>query len=833
MPSATSWSAPTVADDPSAAARLRGFVARTRRAPGLIGEVADEVTATHAALDELRAGLARLEALAWAGRDDTRGGVTAVGDELHALDAHLDRLDAEVTRLDAAVEAQATALHRAVAAPVRRAAAAARRDALGPAPDLRPGLSVFTLCWDHGALLEESVRSGLAILDQLPADEQGQLLVLDDASTDRSGEVGRALTAADDRVRLIQSEVNLGLALGRNTLLHAAGTTHAFQLDADNTALAEGATALYRAARHTGAALTYGTVIQVGADGRAVGVVSNEPPTPALFRSNYVDTMAVTDVAAFRGIGGWSPDPLLEHVDDWAAVHRVVEAGLLIAFVPVLVGRYRLLDTASHRSVPDPRVGARRVARVFDPTGRRQGPDAMEGVAAVAIDPAGTTLWATPAAVALDPALAPPPPPPVVVARARTQVLVVAPGGVANLGDDAITVRGLERLRAAVGPDAAIDLICDGDAPPPGCGSVRHLGPLIDLLPGLALDDLGPLDEVLARAAEQARVGRGQWHALDPSAYDAAVVLGGGSLSSAWSAGLIAPRALLTAALRHAGVVYACSGQGVGPLLGEADRRLAGALLAGAVVTSCRDEPSAVLARSLPGVDPRQVTATGDDALGLAAPADTVADADVAIAADEGHGRSPARPHLVVTVRDGAYVAEQGDDPAAGPVRRWLQAADALAADRGWDVVGVALNRQAPRPEIVTLAEVRATTTQRARWRLIDCGPDPRRLVALTASAQAVAAQSYHAALLALGAGVPAVLGAATPYYAAKAEGLAAVAGLPAALAVADAADLGPALDAVTAALDRTPRPLDPAAAAVDAWWAAVGAHLGSRPVSG
>src|SRR5690606_13692723 len=101
-----------------------------------------------------------------------------------------------------------------------------------------------------------------------------------------------------------------------------------------------------------------------------------------------------------------------------------------------------------------------------------------------------------------------------------------------------------------------------------------------------------------------------------------------GSLSSAWSAGLLAPRALLLAALRAAGVPHACSGQGVGPLGGGTDRALAAGLLGGAVAVACRDESSATLARSLPVVDPGAVQVTGDDALGLALP-------------DAGTGRRP------------------------------------------------------------------------------------------------------------------------------------------------------------------------------------------------
>ncbi|MGI8939021.1 MAG: polysaccharide pyruvyl transferase family protein, partial [Iamia sp.] len=689
----------------------------------------------------------------------------------------------------------------AAAARLRRPFSSPFRDWRGPSPSLRPGLSIFTLCWNHGVLLEESVRSGLAALDALSADEQGELLVLDDASSDSTGRVATGLAEQDTRVRVIRSEVNLGLALARSTLLHAATTTHAFQLDADNTALPEGVTALYRAATATGAALTYGTVVQVGADGTALGPISNEPPSPALFQANYVDTMAVTDVAAFRDLGGWSPDPLLEHVDDWAAVHRVVEAGLLLAFVPTLVGRYRVLETAFHRSVGDPRLGAARVARVFDPTGRRRGPHAMDEVAAVAYDPVVGPLWATPAAVALRPDLAPAPPATPAPATPRARILVVAPGGVANAGDDAITVQGLDRLRRAVGDGVDLDLATDGADLPADLGPIRWLGPLIDLLPGLDYEHLGRLDAALASAAEKARIGEGHWRALDPGAYDAAVVLGGGSLASGWSAGLVGPRAVLGAALRTAEVPYALSGQGIGPLDDPEDESLVAGLLAGAAAVACRDESSAALARTLRGVDPAQAVVTGDDALGL-------------VGAVRTAGR---RPYLAVTVRSAAYVGgREGDDLA----REWVLAADAVAAERGWDVVGVALNSQAPDPEVATLARIRATTPLQAEWHLVECGTDPRRLVAEVAGAEAVAAQSFHAALLALAAGVPAALGAATPYYQAKAAGLASQTGLPGALAVRDPADLATSLAEVSRALAEEPDPLAATAEAVDTWWA-------------
>jgi hypothetical protein len=252
-------------------------------------------------------------------------------------------------------------------------------------------------------------------------------------------------------------------------------------------------------------------------------------------------------------------------------------------------------------------------------------------------------------------------------------------------------------------------------------------------------------------------------------------------------------------------------------------RDLMDAFLGGAVALGARDEGSATFAAGLPGVEPGVVTVTGDDALGLAPAADELTLAALGAAGTAGP------PTLAVTVRRADYVGAPGDDP----VRRWALAADALAAARGWDVLGVALNAQPPEPEIVTLATLRATVPLQARWRLVECGSDPARLVAAVSGAVAVATQSYHAALFGLAAGVPSVLGAATPYYVAKAGGLAGLAGLPAGFAVTDPEDLPGALDAVIATMAGHPAPLLDAARAADAWWSALPAALGLPTASG
>ena len=120
---------------------------------------------------------------------------------------------------------------------------------LGEPKPLRPGLSILTISWNHAGFLRSSVCSALATLDLLAPDEQGAVLVLDDASSDETPQVLDELREADGRVRPVCSPVNLGLSRARNVLLHVAETTHALMLDADNTAVPEGATSLYAVAR--------------------------------------------------------------------------------------------------------------------------------------------------------------------------------------------------------------------------------------------------------------------------------------------------------------------------------------------------------------------------------------------------------------------------------------------------------------------------------------------------------------------------------------------------------------------------------------------------------
>jgi hypothetical protein len=336
--------------------------------------------------------------------------------ELHEVGAQVTALSERVTLLEKALVSELGRMRElnaemselnlmATHAIAREAGLQHLLEAVGVQRPLRPGLSILTITWNHAGFLRDSVCSALALIDLLPVHEQGSVLVLDDGSSDETPQVLQALQAMDPRVHAVRSPVNLGLSRSRNALLHIAETTHALMLDADNTAVPEGAIELYRVAREWGAAFTFGNVIMVAPDGSTVAIASNEPPTTEYFFAGgpHIDTLGVLDVAYSRQIGGYSPDPAFHAFDDHEIIHRLARLGALIAFVPTIAGRYRF-DRLSHSQAHQGshKATIARLRRAYDQDGRltAQPPIAM------AAHPATGPLWATPAALAARPELA-------------------------------------------------------------------------------------------------------------------------------------------------------------------------------------------------------------------------------------------------------------------------------------------------------------------------------------------------------------------------------------------------------------------------------------------
>jgi polysaccharide pyruvyl transferase WcaK-like protein len=503
------------------------------------------------------------------------------------------RLEGLVVDLVRVVRGQAEATRELVAAPLRDAEVERLRRGLGAPAIRRPGLSVGTITWNHAALLPASVASALALLDALAPADQGEVWILDDASSDDTASVAEAL-GGDPRVRALRADRSLGLSRARDVLLHAVPTRHALVLDADNT-IDPAAAALYLHAHRTGAAFTFGPVVLHDAAGTPLGLVSSEPPGAAYLRApeNSIDTMAVIDVEAVLAAGGYTKDPLLALSDDWELLHRLARRGHRIGFVPEVVGRYRAAPLRHSTGDKDHRAVRSRIERAYR-----------------------ADDWLRERGIAVDVAL-PSPPVPRPASRTRTGVVVVSGGGVANLGDDAILVATLERLCEHRGAEEwAIDLVTDGDALPPlplPCAWIGTLADVASVPSMLGLDDV-----------------------------DLLIFAGGGGIASPFAESIVAGRAEIARAASAAGVPVIAVGQGVGPVAPEMRQDVVD-LFGACSHIGVRDPRSARLLAGLGLAD--VVDVVSDDAVAILG-----RDAHV-----PSRPSPPAGPHLLVHTRIATY----------------------------------------------------------------------------------------------------------------------------------------------------------------------------------
>lgn len=799
--------------------RTRRWLGRTKALPARIDTLHAEGDEIRARLAETAASLARIETEL----QELRGNIAGLADavELHETSERLEQLlrdkGEELHRLDATVREEGT-LTRVAGADQRRDEMVERLVAEhGHDGPLTPGLSVITITWNHAGFLEESVASSLAILDAQPRNLQGQVLVLDDRSTDETPEVLARLAHSDSRIRVIRAPLNLTLSRARNVLLAVCTTSHAFVLDADNVGFPDGVGALYSVAREWESAFTYGNVIKARPDGTEFIPASNEPPTAALSIGNYIDSMAVVDVAVLRKLGGYTLDPLLHSYDDYELVTRLGRLGELLAFVPTVAGRYRILDTSYIGTTGDSRVPLRRLERTY----RSDGGARPEDMAVLAAHPATGPVWATPAAMVMRPALIEALAGPVVTPEvaAGPRVLVVSSGGFRNVGDDAMATAVIQRV-VRCAPGARIDLVTDGDVRHDTRGMLTDqavwLGELPDVVARLDPNAVrsGCPDEALAeKIVQQSGIGTSASAGVDLSDYSMVVIGGGGYLNSVWIDHAVR-RSALAAAAGVAGVPVVCTGQGVGPVDDEDDHldlRVIGYLIARSSVFGLRDPESADLLRSH-DLAPGHVTVVGDDASGF-----PPADADEVTASLAVAGLDAVDSFVAVQVRQAGYV---GVDDTAVDVFAAL--VDEVACGRDAAVLGVTTSDTPPLAEAISLARMgHGMGTRNAAWRILECHDDPGLLIGTLRRAEAALVHSYHAALFAVEHHTPTLLFVGSDYYRHKAEGLRRLAGLPGEFIVdvddaVDRDEIEQRLEIVASALQRRTSVVD--ASAVDAF---------------
>jgi glycosyltransferase involved in cell wall biosynthesis len=94
-----------------------------------------------------------------------------------------------------------------------------------------PSLSIVLPAHNEEANIEKSVGASLAVAERLAGEVE--VIVVDDGSSDRTGELVRAMSEKDPRVRLLVHEVNKGYGAAVGNGLKAARSDFIFFTDSD------------------------------------------------------------------------------------------------------------------------------------------------------------------------------------------------------------------------------------------------------------------------------------------------------------------------------------------------------------------------------------------------------------------------------------------------------------------------------------------------------------------------------------------------------------------------------------------------------------------------
>lgn len=202
-----------------------------------------------------------------------------------------------------------------------------------------PDISVVVTVHNYASVVVEALSSAAAAVGE------GELVIVDDASTDDSVEVVSDWIAQHPEVPAlhVRRTQNRGLPRSRNEALEHARGSRVFVLDADNFVYPNGIARLQRALeRDPDAAFAYG-ILERFSGTKPLGLMNFVPWEPALLRwGNLADAMALIDRHVLIDLGGFTTDPRLHGWEDYDLWCKLAEEGFEGAFVPQVVGRYRV-----------------------------------------------------------------------------------------------------------------------------------------------------------------------------------------------------------------------------------------------------------------------------------------------------------------------------------------------------------------------------------------------------------------------------------------------------------------------------------------------------------
>lgn len=215
--------------------------------------------------------------------------------------------------------------------------------------EAKPEVSVVVALYNYAQYIEAALDSTLA--EDFPSTE---VIVVDDASSDDSAEVAFGWCERHPQVaaKLIRHRVNKGPSAARNRGIAESRSSLVLILDADNLLMPGGLRRLMAGlAEDPAAAFAYGILRTFDATG-PVGLLSFSSWDPDLLsKGNYIDAMALIRKDVLQRLGGYGTDRRLQGMEDYDLWRRIAASGGHAAFVPEVVGEYRVSRVSLSRSL--------------------------------------------------------------------------------------------------------------------------------------------------------------------------------------------------------------------------------------------------------------------------------------------------------------------------------------------------------------------------------------------------------------------------------------------------------------------------------------------------
>jgi len=198
---------------------------------------------------------------------------------------------------------------------------------------MRPSISIVIPCYNHGAFIQEAIRS----VEQFPDRSVYELIIINDGSTDgQTREVLKGLQQSGYRV--IDQE-NQGLARARNHGIELSQTEVILPLDADNRLrpryISLGLEVL---ARRPEVGIVYGDAWRFGEEDRLWQTGPFD--LRRLLAMNYIDACVVMRKEVWRQVGGY--DPAVSAIADWDINLSAYEKGWKFHYLQEVLFDYRV-----------------------------------------------------------------------------------------------------------------------------------------------------------------------------------------------------------------------------------------------------------------------------------------------------------------------------------------------------------------------------------------------------------------------------------------------------------------------------------------------------------